>query len=82
VWGVIDFVPGPATDFPGVRQKSYVFSQHGSCLLIPRERDIVRVYKQLDSKAVLDAQGLVDRKLVSPEQLMKVRGRDFVCSTG
>ncbi|KAL4922395.1 FAD binding domain-containing protein [Aspergillus aurantiobrunneus] len=44
-WGVLDIIP--LTDFPDVRKRFIVKSQHGTLMMIPRERKLVRVYVEL-----------------------------------
>lgn len=47
VWGVIDgFIE---TDFPDIRIKTTIQSEHGTCKVIPREGDLVRIYLQISS---------------------------------
>ncbi|ODQ78129.1 hypothetical protein BABINDRAFT_93310 [Babjeviella inositovora NRRL Y-12698] len=46
VWGVLDMVP--LTNFPDIRNRSAIHSKDaGSIMIIPRERDLVRLYIQL-----------------------------------
>ncbi|ODQ78134.1 hypothetical protein BABINDRAFT_66265 [Babjeviella inositovora NRRL Y-12698] len=46
VWGVLDMVP--LTDFPDIRNRCAIHSKDaGSIMVIPRERDLVRLYIQL-----------------------------------
>lgn len=46
VWGVMDFYP--RTNFPDVRKKATVRSDHGTLLIIPREGDsMIRTYIEL-----------------------------------
>ncbi|PWN53932.1 hypothetical protein IE53DRAFT_383511 [Violaceomyces palustris] len=47
IWGVMD--GKPQTDFPDWRCKSPVHSEHGSCVVLPRENNSLRLYIQLDS---------------------------------
>jgi phenol 2-monooxygenase len=63
----------PDTDFPDARNKSLVHSNHGSALLIPREKDRIRVYIQLEDKDVIDpVTGRVDKERMGPEQILEV----------
>ncbi|KAI5123497.1 hypothetical protein M0805_008865 [Coniferiporia weirii] len=76
VWGVIDVVP--TTNFPDVRCRTAIHSKHASCMVIPREGDVVRLYIQLpdeDAKEVLDAHGRIDKVQWTPERLMEVAKR-------
>ena len=62
VWGVVDIIP--ETDFPDIRNKTAIHSHNGSCMIAPREGDVVRLYIQLsgdDAKEVMGAQGRVDK---------------------
>jgi phenol 2-monooxygenase (NADPH) len=72
VWGVVDMIPD--TDFPDIRNRSVIHSNHGSCMVIPREGDLVRLYIQLEGKEVLDAAGRrVDKNKMEPLTLLEVR---------
>ncbi|KAJ6466923.1 FAD binding domain-containing protein [Mycena sanguinolenta] len=71
VWGVVDMVP--QTDFPDVRHKTAVHSENGSCMIIPREGDMIRLYIQLEGKDAVDAtSGRIDKKRMGPHQLLEV----------
>lgn len=72
VWGVVDMVPG--TDFPDIRNRCAIHSTNGSCMVIPREGNKVRLYIQLEGKDAVDAtNGRVDKTRLGPEQLLKVK---------
>ena len=72
VWGVIDMVP--VTDFPHVRAWTMIHSNNGSCMLIPREDDKIRLYVQLNPKDVINgATGRVDRTKFGPDEILEVR---------
>ncbi|EIW58510.1 uncharacterized protein TRAVEDRAFT_58730 [Trametes versicolor FP-101664 SS1] len=76
IWGVIDI--DPDSDFPDVRCKTAVHSHNGSCMIIPREGDLIRLYIQLADRDVLDpATGRVDKSRVSPEKLLAVAKESF-----
>ena len=62
----------PESDFPDIRCKTAVHSTNGSCMIIPREGDLVRLYLQLNDKEVL-TNGRVDRSKTGPEKLLAVR---------
>ena len=63
----------PDTDFPDIRNKSLVHSNNGSCLLVPREADRIRIYMQLADKDIVDpTTGRVDKERMGPQQLLKV----------
>ncbi|KAI0010620.1 FAD binding domain-containing protein [Xylariaceae sp. FL0662B] len=47
VWGVMDGVV--KTDFPDIRMKCTIHSEHGSIMVIPREDNMVRLYVQIAS---------------------------------
>ena len=71
VWGVIDFTPD--TDFPDIRNKCVIHSNNGTCMIIPREDDKVRLYIQLDSKNAANPSTIrVDKSQMSPLQLLDV----------
>ena len=71
IWGVIDTVP--ETNFPDIRNRCVIHSESGSCMVIPREGDKVRLYIQLSDKQVVDpATGRVDKNRVSPDHLLQV----------
>ena len=71
IWGVVDIVP--ETDFPDIRNRCAIHSHNGSCMIIPRERDLVRLYVQLTDKDALDpSTGRVDRNKIGPEKLLEV----------
>ncbi|KAF4569561.1 hypothetical protein EYR40_008541 [Pleurotus pulmonarius] len=71
VWGVVDLVPD--TDFPDIRNRCAIHSNNGSCMIIPREGDKVRLYIQLGhTDAVDSANGRVDMSKTSPYKLMEV----------
>ncbi|KAI9370878.1 FAD binding domain protein [Aspergillus egyptiacus] len=48
-WGVLDIIP--LTDFPDIRKRFIIKSKHGTLMMIPRERKLVRVYVELPSSA-------------------------------
>ncbi|KAK7755886.1 hypothetical protein SLS62_002173 [Diatrype stigma] len=52
VWGVMDGVVN--TDFPDIKMKCTIHSEHGSIMVIPRENDMVRLYIQLASSTDAD----------------------------
>ena len=73
VWGVVDIIP--ETDFPDIRNKTAIHSHNGSCMIVPREGDVVRLYIQLsgeDAKEVMDARGRVDKTKWTPQRLVQV----------
>jgi phenol 2-monooxygenase len=77
IWGVVDLVM-PHTDFPDIRNKALVHSNHGSILLIPREQDRIRIYVQLEDKDVVNpATGRVDKEKMGPEQILATAQRSL-----
>ncbi|KAH9479232.1 Phenol hydroxylase [Psilocybe cubensis] len=70
IWGVVDL--NPDTDFPDIRNKTAIHSNNGSCMIIPREDDKVRIYIQLDDKtAHVTQDGRVDRSKLRPGLLLE-----------
>ena len=68
----------PDTDFPDIRNRTAVHSNNGSCMIIPREGDKVRLYLQLtDSDVVNPETGRVDKNKMGPEELMQVAKKSF-----
>ncbi|KAF8332449.1 FAD binding domain-containing protein [Amanita rubescens] len=71
VWGVVDMKV--ETDFPHARTKAAVHSNNGSCVFVPREDDILRLYVQLGSKDVInDTTGRVDKNKLGPDNILEV----------
>ncbi|KAI0628053.1 FAD binding domain-containing protein [Trametes polyzona] len=71
IWGVIDFHPD--TDFPDVRNLSILQSSEGSALLIPREKDHLRIYVQLSDADVMDPEtGRIDKARTSSEKIIEI----------
>ncbi|KAH6990368.1 FAD binding domain-containing protein [Ilyonectria sp. MPI-CAGE-AT-0026] len=52
VWGVMDGVV--VTDFPDIKMKCTIHSEHGSIMVIPREDNMVRLYIQIASSTDSD----------------------------
>ena len=78
LWGVVDIVPSEKTDFPDTRNKSAIHSANGSCMIIPREGDKIRVYIQLsDTDAVDPTTGRIDLARYGPERLLEVAKTTF-----
>ncbi|KAI0730595.1 FAD binding domain-containing protein [Earliella scabrosa] len=76
IWGVVDMIP--ETDFPDIRCKTAVHSNNGSCMIIPREGDLIRLYIQLSDKDVLDpTTRRVDKSKMGPEKLLEVAKKSF-----
>lgn len=78
LWGVVDIIPSEKTDFPDTRNKSAIHSANGSCMIIPREGDKIRIYIQLsDTDAVDPATGRIDLGRYGPERLLEVAKETF-----
>ncbi|KIM55982.1 hypothetical protein SCLCIDRAFT_133449 [Scleroderma citrinum Foug A] len=70
-WGVVDMIPD--TNFPDIRNGSGIHSTNGSCLIVPREGDKIRLYVQLADEDVLDPRtGRVDKARMSLEGILEV----------
>ncbi|KAF8586467.1 hypothetical protein K439DRAFT_1340899 [Ramaria rubella] len=69
IWGVVDTIP--ETDFPDIRNRCVIHSNNGSCMVIPREGDKVRLYLQL-TEADLVANGRVDKTKMDVPKLLAV----------
>jgi hypothetical protein len=73
IWGVVDFTP--TTTFPDIRNRCAIHSTSGSCMVIPREGDRVRLYIQLadkDGEVVDPGTGRCDKTRMGPEKLLEV----------
>ncbi|KAK0501667.1 FAD binding domain-containing protein [Armillaria luteobubalina] len=76
IWGVVDMITD--TDLPDFRNKTAIHSLNGSCMVIPREGDKIRLYIQLEGKDAIDAaSGRVDKLKMGPERLLEVARRSF-----
>ncbi|KAF7794992.1 hypothetical protein EIP86_006136 [Pleurotus ostreatoroseus] len=76
VWGVVDIIP--ETDFPDIRNKTAIHSNNGSCMIIPREGDKVRLYIQITDKATIDpANWRTDKAKMGPEKILQVAKKTF-----
>lgn len=77
VWGVVDVIPD--TDFPDIRNRCAIHSHNGSCMVVPREGDKVRLYVQIAgaTEAVDPATGRVDRSRIGPQDLMQIAKKTF-----
>ncbi|KIJ12336.1 hypothetical protein PAXINDRAFT_171271 [Paxillus involutus ATCC 200175] len=80
IWGVMDITPD--TDFPDMRKLTKIHSTNGTCMIIPREDDKVRLYVQLSELSgddVFDpSTGRVDKSRVSPETLLEAARKMFL----
>ncbi|KAI9567993.1 FAD binding domain-containing protein [Boletus coccyginus] len=71
IWGVVDIVP--ETNFPDIRNRAIIRSRSGTCLIIPREGNLVRFYIQLSDVDIMDPlTGRVDKSRMTPEKLVSV----------
>ncbi|KAF9233477.1 FAD binding domain-containing protein [Melanogaster broomeanus] len=71
IWGVVDMIPD--TNFPDIRNRTAIHSENGSCMIIPREGDKVRLYIQLSDRDVIDPlTGRVDKNRMTAEKLLEV----------
>lgn len=69
VWGVMDCVP--RTNFPDIRSRCAVHSaSSGSVMVIPQERDLVRLYIQLPAQ--LEPGQRFDNSKVTPDYILSV----------
>jgi len=70
-WGVIDIIP--ETNFPDIHNFTVIRSRSGSCLIIPREGNLVRFYIQLSDTDVIDPlTRRVDKSKMTPQKLVSV----------
>jgi phenol 2-monooxygenase len=70
IWGVVDMIPD--TDFPDIRNRCLIHSNYGSCMVIPREGDVVRLDMQLEDGVALDACGRIKANTVGPDEILDV----------
>ncbi|KAI9464683.1 FAD binding domain-containing protein [Boletus coccyginus] len=75
IWGVVDIVP--ETNFPDIRNRTVIHSEKGSCMIIPREGDTVRLYTQLSDADVIGLTGRVDKSKMTPQKLVSVSRKIF-----
>ncbi|KAM5530944.1 hypothetical protein V8D89_015389 [Ganoderma adspersum] len=71
IWGVVDIIPD--SDFPDLRNWSFIHSNSGTLMNIPREGDMVRFYIQLpdDTDFINSETRRVDMGKASPERIME-----------
>jgi len=62
----------PDTDFPDIRNRCAIHSNNGSCMVIPREGDTVRLYIQLKETDVI-TNGRIDKNKIDARKLLEVR---------
>ncbi|KAI0107021.1 FAD binding domain-containing protein [Nemania sp. FL0031] len=72
VWGVMDGVV--KTDFPDIKMKCTIHSEHGSVMVIPRENRMVRLYIQIASSTDPDWN---PRKTATAEEVQASAKRIF-----
>lgn len=70
VWGVMDGVL--RTNFPDIKMKCTIHSEHGSIMVIPRENNMVRLYIQIASSTDPDFN---PRKTATVEEVQKAAQR-------
>lgn len=70
VWGVMDGVL--RTNFPDIKMKCTIHSDHGSIMVIPRERNMVRLYIQIASSTDPDFD---PRKTATVEEVQQAAQR-------
>ncbi|KAI9464680.1 FAD binding domain-containing protein [Boletus coccyginus] len=76
VWGVIDIVP--ETNFPDIHNFTVIHSRSGSCLIVPREGNLVRFYIQLSGTDAMDPlTGRADKSKMTPQKLVSVLRKIF-----
>lgn len=68
VWGALDIVP--ITNFPDIRTIGIITTPQGSVLLIPRERNMIRMYTKLDA-VPRDASGRPDLSQITPHSILR-----------
>jgi phenol 2-monooxygenase len=78
IGGVVDMIPD--TDFPDIRNRCVIHSNHGSCTVIPREGEIVRLDVRLEDKEMLDARGRVKADMVGPNEILDVSADISFCT--
>ncbi|KDQ13598.1 hypothetical protein BOTBODRAFT_363213 [Botryobasidium botryosum FD-172 SS1] len=74
VWGVVDFVP--ESDFPDLRISCAIHTKYGNCMIVPREKDLIRVYVHLGDVEVGDS-GRIDRSQFGPDEILRVAQKCF-----
>ncbi|KAI5359264.1 putative FAD-binding domain, phenol hydroxylase dimerization domain, Thioredoxin-like superfamily [Septoria linicola] len=75
VWGVIDIIP--ITDWPDIRRACNVVSRNGSCVAIPREHNLVRLYVQFpDDYSAENSHSRTDGEVVCRD-IMEVARKIF-----
>lgn len=72
VWGVMDGVV--RTNFPDIKMKCTIHSDHGSIMVIPRENNMVRLYIQIASSTDPD---FSPRKTATVEEVQEAAKRIF-----
>ncbi|VDB83033.1 unnamed protein product [Peniophora sp. CBMAI 1063] len=79
VWGAVDFIPSPESDFPDWRNVGTIIGGGVSVFLIPHPGGSVRLYVELSAeKDVLDpATGRVDMARFSAKRLLAITKKAF-----
>ena len=65
------------TDFPDIRNRTMVKSRAGTCRIIPREGDIIRLYIQLPNVERDNMKERIDRSKITLEMLMESARKIF-----
>ncbi|GAA5934705.1 hypothetical protein JCM1841_001782 [Sporobolomyces salmonicolor] len=74
VWGVLDMIP--KTNFPDIRSRCAIHSANaGSVMVIPQERDLVRLYIQLPIQ--VKPGEYLDKSKVTPEGILDTARKIF-----
>ncbi|KAJ3559920.1 hypothetical protein NM688_g31 [Phlebia brevispora] len=69
VWGVLDIKP--ETDFPDIRRKCIIHSLNGTCGVVPRENDMLRLYVQLPNHVIASKEdSRLDISRITPEEIL------------
>lgn len=76
VWGVIDSYLD--SDFPDIRNRSTIHSHQGTCMVIPRECDLVRIYIQMPGIEQENGKERIDRSKINPNMLMESARKIFM----
>jgi phenol 2-monooxygenase len=75
VWGVID--SRLQSNFPDLRNRSTIHSHNGTCIVVPREGDTIRLYIQLPAVERGNTKERIDRAKMTKEMLMEAARKTF-----
>lgn len=75
VWGAIDIIPSPSTDFPDWRNACTINTATTTILAVPREQDQTRLYVEVgqESHLIDTSTGRVNPEGLDKERLLEVR---------